>query len=312
MYGKSLIDDRFFPIFFNFAPRINIIMKYTEVKFECIPDSQTAREVLMAMAAEVGFESFVDEDDSLNGYIQTEQIDKEEIDRMIADFPMEGTIIKYVCSEMEDKDWNEEWEKGGFDPIWIEDKCVIYNANSSLSIPEPKDSPAHVLKIAIDAKMAFGTGNHETTRMIVGYLLEHDMTGKRVIDCGCGTGILSIVAKKMGAEEVVSYDIDEWSVENTQHNAELNNVELEVLEGDKNALTHVNGLFDVVMANINRNILLDDMQAYEDVMQHDGIMILSGFYEQDAPILLERAEELGLKEKMRLISGDWCCLVLSH
>jgi ribosomal protein L11 methyltransferase len=89
-------------------------------------------------------------------------------------------------------------------------------------------------------------------------------------------------------------------------------VELEVLEGDKNALTHVNGLFDVVMANINRNILLDDMQAYEDVMQHDGIMILSGFYEQDAPILLERAEELGLKEKMRLISGDWCCLVLSH
>lgn len=266
----------------------------------------------MAMAAEVGFESFVDEDDSLNGYIQTEQIDKEEIDRMIADFPMEGTIIEYVCSEMEDKDWNEEWEKGGFDPIWIEDKCVIYNANSSLSIPEPKDSPAHVLRIAIDAKMAFGTGNHETTRMIVGYLLEYDMTGKRVIDCGCGTGILSIVAKKMGAEEVVSYDIDEWSVENTQHNAELNNVELEVLEGDKNALTHVNGLFDVVMANINRNILLDDMQAYEDVMQLDGIMILSGFYEQDAPILLERAEELGLKEKMRLISGDWCCLVLSH
>ena len=287
-------------------------MKYYEVNFHLEPQSEDMADILSALIAELGFETFEYTPTGLRAYIQRELMDEQRLNEIVSNFPVPGIRICYLCTDAPDEDWNEEWEKGGFDPIWIEDKCVIYNANSSLSIPEPKDSPAHVLKIAIDAKMAFGTGNHETTRMIVGYLLEHDMTGKRVIDCGCGTGILSIVAKKMGAEEVVSYDIDEWSVENTQHNAELNNVELEVLEGDKNALTHVNGLFDVVMANINRNILLDDMQAYEDVMQHDGIMILSGFYEQDAPILLERAEELGLKEKMRLISGDWCCLVLSH
>ena len=185
---------------------------------------------------------------------------------------------------------------------------MIYNYNENYN----ENENSATLRIAIDAKMAFGTGTHETTRMIVSSLLDTDLSGKRVIDCGCGTGILGIVAAKLGASEVVSYDIDNWSVENTQHNAKLNGVDIEVLEGDRNVLSHVSGLFDIVMANINRNILLDDMHAYEDVMQHNGILILSGFYQSDIQMLKEKAAELGLIEVKRLTDGDWCCLILRH
>lgn len=265
----------------------------------------------MGLTAEAGFESFVEEDDRLLGYIQTEMFDKEALEAILATFPVLDTKISFESSEVEDKDWNEEWEKSGFEPIWIGDKCVIYNANDEVSV-STLDPEAPIMKVAIDAKMAFGTGTHETTRMIVSYLTEHDLTGKRVMDCGCGTGILGIVAAKLGASEVVGYDIDNWSVENTQHNAQLNGVDIEVLEGDRNVLSHVSGLFDVVMANINRNILLDDMHVYEDIMQHNGIMILSGFYQDDAQMLKDKAAELGLQEEERLTDREWCCLILRH
>ena len=269
---------------------------------------QACRELLADGLGSCGYESFIDTDEGLDAYVQQEEYHEILVKEYLSQFPIEGVDIKFKTEEIPDQDWNATWEADGFEPIDVDGMVTIYDARNT----EDAEQFSAPVKIGIHARNAFGTGTHETTRMIISMLLSLPLEGKRILDCGCGTGILSIVAKKMGAEEVVSYDIDEWSVENTQHNAELNNVELEVLEGDKNALTHVNGLFDVVMANINRNILLDDMQAYEDVMQLDGIMILSGFYEQDAPILLERAEELGLKEKMRLISGDWCCLVLSH
>ena len=299
-----------FPLFFVILhPEFNT-MRYTEVIFRCEPDTQAIRDVLMGVTAEAGFESFVEEDDRLLGYIQTERFDKDSLEGILATFPILDTKISFENHDMEDKDWNEEWEKCGFDPIWIGDKCVIYNANDNEN--ENGNENSATLRIAIDAKMAFGTGTHETTRMIVSCLLDTDLSGKRVIDCGCGTGILGIVAAKLGASEVVSYDIDNWSVENTQHNAELNGVNIEVLEGDRNVLSHVSGLFDIVMANINRNILLDDMHAYEDVMQHNGIMILSGFYQSDAQMLKEKAAELGLTEVKRLVDEDWCCLILRH
>ena len=133
------------------------------------------------------------------------------------------------------------------------------------------------MKILIDAQQAFGTGTHETTQMIVSLLLNQDLKDKRVLDCGCGTGILGIVAAKCGAREVVSYDIDEWSVRNAEHNAELNGVELDVLEGDKRVLSHVSGVFDVILANINRNIILEDIDEFVSVMTTDSKIILSGF-----------------------------------
>ena len=148
--------------------------------------------------------------------------------------------------------------------------------------------------------------------MIVSLLLNQDLKEKRVLDCGCGTGILGIVAAKCGAKEVVSYDIDEWSVRNAEHNAELNGVELDVLEGDKRVLSHVSGVFDVILANINRNIILEDIDEFVSVMTTDSKIILSGFYEQDAEAILQKANELGLKENQRLLNHDWCCLLLER
>ena len=159
--------------------------------------------------------------------------------------------------------------------------------------------------------MAFGTGNHETTRMIVATLLSMNLSLKRVLDCGCGTGILGIVAAKLGAKEVVGYDIDEWSVENTKHNALLNGVSpIEVYHGNASVINHISGLFDIVLANINRNILLDDMKSFRSVMADGSYLILSGFYEEDIPVLLEKAEQLGLKESARRTDNNWACLVL--
>ena len=168
------------------------------------------------------------------------------------------------------------------------------------------------MKIAIDAQQAFGTGTHETTQMIVSLLLNQDLKEKRVLDSGCGTGILGIVAAKCGAKEVVSYDIDEWSVRNAEHNAKLNGVELDVLEGDRRVLSHVSGVFDVILANINRNIILEDIDEFVSVMTTESKIILSGFYEQDAEAILQKANELGLKENQRLLNHDWCCLLLER
>jgi ribosomal protein L11 methyltransferase len=148
--------------------------------------------------------------------------------------------------------------------------------------------------------------------MIVSTLLHSDIEGKRVLDCGCGTGILGITASKLGAQEVVGYDIDEWSVENTRHNAEINKVEnMDVLHGDSTVLNHISGVFDIVLANINRNILLQDMHQFRDVMAGNSKLILSGFYEEDVPLLLEKAKELGLEEYGRKTDTNWCCLALT-
>ena len=176
----------------------------------------------------------------------------------------------------------------------------------------PQLEKINKLKITIDAQQAFGTGTHETTQMIVSLLLNQDLKEKRVLDCGCGTGILGIVAAKCGAKEVVSYDIDEWSVRNAEHNAELNGVELDVLEGDRRVLSHVSGVFDVILANINRNIILEDIDEFVSVMTTESKIILSGFYEQDAEAIIQKANELGLKENQRLLNHDWFCLLLER
>ena len=167
------------------------------------------------------------------------------------------------------------------------------------------------MSLAIDARQAVGTGTHETTQMIVSVLVNMDLKDKQVLDCGCGTGILSIVAAKKGAQKIVGYDIDDWSVRNSIHNAEINNVNIEVLEGDKSVLSHINGLFNVIVANINRNILHEDMPTLSELMNDSCTLIISGFYESDADSLIEKASSLGLKEARRLVLNNWCCLILN-
>ena len=288
-------------------------MKYLVAKFKIATSEdllQVCKDLLADSAAEAGFESFEETQEGLEAYVQKELFDKDALDASIADFPIEGTDISYTIEDAEDKDWNEEWEEQGFDPICVDDQVLIYDAKH----PElhPATSPDHI-EIGIEAKLAFGTGNHETTRMIVSTLLNMNLYKMRVLDCGCGTGILGLVASKLGASEVVGYDIDEWSVENAKHNAQLNGVDnLEVYFGNASVINHISGVFDVVLANINRNILLEDMKSFRGVLNEGGYMILSGFYEEDIPVLLEKAKEFGLYESGRRTDNNWACLVLKN
>ena len=289
-------------------------MKYIVADFEihCDPDLlQTCKDLLADAAANVGFESFEDATGSqLKGYVQKDLFYRRALDEVIKDFPIEAVEISYTLADVEDKDWNAVWEEGGFEPINIQDKVLIFDAKQPL---ENFHICKSTLPIAIDAKLAFGTGTHQTTRMIVSTLLELDMEGKRVLDCGCGTGILSLAASKLGAKECIAYDIDEWSVENTKHNADINQVtNLSVFHGDGRVISHINGVFDVVMANINRNILLADMEKFKEVMRSSATLILSGFYEEDIPLLVEKAATLGLEETGRKTDENWACLLLQN
>ncbi len=288
-------------------------MKYlsTTFKIEC-PSSdllQPCRELLADSCGEVGYESFMDSDDGIIGYIQQENYSEPHVRELIASFPIAGVTITYDTEEIPDQDWNETWEAEGFEPIVVDGKVTIYDAHH-VEDAEQFSSP---IQIGIQARNAFGTGNHETTRMIVSTLLELPLTGRRVLDCGCGTGILGITAVKCGAASVVAYDIDEFSSDNARHNAVLNGVgeQIDVLLGNANVLSHVEGIFDVVLANINRNVLLQDMEAFHNVMASGASLVLSGFYTEDAPMLLQKAGTLGLHEVSRKVDNNWCCLLLA-
>lgn len=288
---------------------LRLIMKYIVAVFNisCPPALlQVARDLVADVSAEAGFESFEDTPQGLKGYVQKELLDRALLDANLAEIPLENTIINYTLEDVEDKDWNAQWEEAGFEPINIDDKIIIIDARHP---QEP--TPKRAIPVYINARQAFGTGAHQTTKMMITTLLDMQPKGKRVLDCGCGTGILGIVASKSGAEEVVAYDIDEWSADNTRHNAGQNNADnLTVLHGNASVLSHVSGLFDIVLANINRNILLHDMAAFKAMMSPGATLILSGFYESDVPLLLETADKLNLREHLRHTADHWCCLVL--
>lgn len=288
-------------------------MKYLVATFNIEAEAdllEASRDLLADGAAQAGFETFEETEQGMDAYVQKELFDREALDAYIADFPISDAHITYSIQDAEDKDWNQEWEEQGFEPIYVADQVVIYDAKHPELYPDTSNRP-DIIEIGIEAKLAFGTGNHETTRMIISQLLQMPIKTKRVLDCGTGTGILGLTASKLGAKEVVGYDIDEWSVENAKHNALLNGVDnMEVLFGNSSVLNHISGVFDVVMANINRNILLDNMRLFRSVMNTDATLILSGFYEEDVPVLLEKANELGLHETARHTDNNWTCLVL--
>lgn len=284
-------------------------MKYlvAEFRIDCANDmAQIAKDLLADMAGEAGFESFEDTDGGLNGYVQESAFDEEQLNDSLRDFPIDNVQITYNINKVEDHDWNEEWERQGFEPIAIGDKIVVYDAKRQA---DAATVPASATAIAIDARQAFGTGTHQTTRMVISSLMDTDVKGKYVLDCGCGTGILSIAAAKLGAADCTGYDIDEWSVDNSRHNAELNHVgNLHVLLGDAALLDRYTGQFDIVMANINRNILIADMPKFALAMRKGGQLLLSGFYLEDVEMLKAKAESLGLKYVGVRNDGDWACL----
>ena len=267
---------------------------------------QVAREVLSAAACEAGFEAFEDSDEGLKGYVQRPMYDKEALDAAIADYMPDGVSVTYNVEEVPDQDWNQGWEDEGFEPIGVSENLVIYDAKHTDREMFAGDDG--VMRIFIEARNAFGTGTHQTTRMILRRLLGMDVHGKSVLDCGCGTGILGITASRLGADPVLGYDIDEWSADNAQHNAALNGVEnMDVLLGDASVLDNVEDRFDIVIANINRNILIADMPAFRAHMKEGARLILSGFYEADVPMIEAAAKEHGLSLCDVVVDEEWAC-----
>ena len=297
-------------------------MKYFEVEFTITPCSQVAQDLLSALAGEAGFETFEETETGLTGYVQQSLLDESALQQTIDGFPLEDTRITYKVREAEDRDWNEQWEQEGFEPIVIRGRWKVENgkrnekSGETLVIHDGRHLPTHLsplsthLSIEIDAHLAFGTGTHETTQMICETLLERNMKDKWVLDCGCGTGILGICALKLGAEKCLAYDIDEWSVDNTRHNAVINQVDdrLTPLHGDATLLDAVDDWYDVVVANINRNILLQDMERFVRVMAPQATLVLSGFYESDCALLEEKASSLGLMLQETKKNREWRCL----
>ncbi len=272
-------------------------------------DMEAAKDLLADLAAAAGFEAFEETDDKLVGYVQPQLLDKVALDEAIADFPIASARIAYEMVEAENRNWNEEWEANGFEPICIEGRCIIFDARHYSAT----DLPASFhLQVAIEPRQAFGTGTHETTQMVVAQLLGMPLQGKRLLDCGCGTGILGIVASKLGAESVLGYDIDEWSVDNSLHNATLNGVaNMVVRKGDATSLAAGDGPFDVVVANINRNILLADLPRWVQAMAKKGTIVLSGFYQADVSMLVTAATNLGLRLVSESEQEGWACLTFS-
>ncbi len=262
-------------------------MKYYEFTFNVNPCTETATDILAALLGEVGFESFLEREGGLTAYVQQSLYEEDAAREALEDFPLPDTTITHSFVEAEDKDWNEEWEKNFFQPIVIGERCVVHSTFHT-------DVPKAEYDIVIDPQMAFGTGHHETTSLVVGELLECDLTGKSLLDMGCGTSILAILARMRGAYPCLAIDIDDWCVRNSIENIALNHLDgIEVELGDASSLAG-RGPFDVVIANINRNILLNDMKHYVACMKPGAELYMSGFYVEDIPVIREEAKRNGL------------------
>ena len=261
---------------------------YTRVKFTVTPNEEVATDVLAALLADAGFESFVPEDDGMSAYAPQALYDADAVAAVVAGYPLEGFEITYDSEFIEGEDWNAEWEKNYFQPIVLGEECVIHSTFH-------KDVPKARYDILIDPKMAFGTGYHQTTCHMLRTILAQDMTGKSVLDMGCGTALLAILARKHGASNVVAIDIDEFAYENARENIVLNGTpDIEVRLGGAEAIKPSDS-FDIVLANINRNILLADIKNYVRAMHPGSQLFISGFYTEDIEVLKEEAARHGLQ-----------------
>jgi len=255
---------------------------------------QPGTEILIAQLGEIGFESFVETEEGVQAYILSSAY-QEDLLEEIQILKSEEFEIEFTSEDIEQVNWNSEWEKN-FTPILVAENCQVR-------------APFHPkldteFDIVIEPKMSFGTGHHATTHMMIQHILNEDLEQKSVLDMGCGTGVLAILSAMKGAKPVEAIDIDNWCYVNTLENIERNNCsEISVYEGDVSLLKNKN--FDVIIANINRNILLNDMEDYYKTLNENGALFLSGFYKDDLPVILEACEKLELKYESHLEREDW-------
>ena len=270
---------------------------YLEFNFNISP-LQPWNEILMAELIEIGFDSFTEEHNGILAYIQKDIFDDKQLQE-INMFSNEAVEISYTYQEMPNINWNEEWEKN-FEPINVENQVSIRaEFHSNQNLPH---------EIIIQPKMSFGTGHHATTYLMIQQMLDMDFENKTVLDMGCGTSVLAIFAKQKGAGKTVAIDIDEWSVENSKENAARNNVELEISQGTADNLGAEN--FDIILANINRNILISDIPTYVSVLNDGGQLLLSGLCFFDVDDILEVCNEQKLTLKRKLQREEWVSLLL--
>ncbi|CAH8289256.1 ribosomal protein L11 methyltransferase [Mariniflexile fucanivorans] len=272
----------------------NII--YIGYDFKVTP-LQPGVEILIAELGYAGFESFVETEDGVIAYIQKEEWNNEILND-VQILNSEEFKIDFTFNEIEQTNWNEEWEKN-FNPIVVDDVC---------SVRAPfHEKPNTKYDIIIEPKMSFGTGHHETTHMMIQHILKNDFTNKSVLDMGCGTGVLAILAEIKGAKPIDAVDYDNWCYLNSIENVERNNCKnITVIEGDASVLKGKK--YDIIIANINRNILLNDMEAYVSCLNKGGLLFLSGFYNDDIPVIQEVCEKYLLKFDEKLERNHWVAL----
>lgn len=275
---------------------------YMQLRLDFSPCSEDATDLMAALLADAGFESFVPDETGLTAYAPAKLFDMEAVNAAIADFPMH-TSIKAATELVEGQDWNAEWERHYFQPIVV-DRRVVIHSSFHTDVPEADH------RIVIDPKMAFGTGHHATTSQVIKALLSLDLYDKTVIDMGTGTGILAILARMRGATQVTGIEIDEFAYTNAVENIALNNCnDIRLILGDASALANL-APADVFVANINRNIITADIAHYAKALKAGGTMLLSGFYVEDIPVITAAAQPYGLRETGYGESERWVCLQL--
>jgi ribosomal protein L11 methyltransferase len=273
-------------------------MFYTRLQVTCAPEFA---ELLMAETSAAGFESFMETENGFEAYVELENYDKEHLNDIKEKYSLQTPVV-FSEDRIQKQNWNEEWEKS-YQPILVDNKCLI---RADFHKPEK----TYPYEIIITPKMSFGTGHHQTTYLMIKNQMTMDHGGKRVMDAGCGTAILSIMASKLGAKEVEAFDIDEWSVVNGKENMEVNNTLNINLRQGKLSDFMFEKPFDIILANINKNVLLAEMGSYHKHLKKGSLLLLSGFYQHDIADLLAEAKKYSLSEVQRDDRETWAALLL--
>lgn len=273
-------------------------MYYTRLQVVCDPDFS---EILMAEIADVGFDTFMETEKGFEAYVEERRFNEQQLAEVQEKYKSVNPLL-FFWDQIQKQNWNEQWEKS-LDPIVVDDRCLIRAEFHQIEKKYPYE-------IIITPKMSFGTGHHQTTYLMIKSQLDIDHQQKQVMDAGCGTAILSIMAAKRGASEVVAFDIDEWSVINGKENIENNQCESIQLHRGTIEEVKPTGMFDIILANINKNVLLKEMKTYAAHLTPGGFLLLSGFYTKDIDDLKAVATPLGLQEVKRDEKEEWASLLL--
>ncbi|MFP4094836.1 MAG: 50S ribosomal protein L11 methyltransferase [Cyclobacteriaceae bacterium] len=272
--------------------------EYLSLTFQC---PEELSDILIAEMAEMGYDSFWENDEGFEAYILKTDFDKSSLEELISRYEAAGSI-SYEVHHVEEKNWNVEWESN-FEQIIVEDQCLVRADFHQVERKYPYE-------IVINPKMSFGTGHHATTYLMLQWQLEIAHEKKKVMDAGCGTGILAIMARLRGADDITAFDNNEWAVENSRENLEINHCpDISLFLGTVADIA-TDEKFDLILANINRNVLLDEMLLYAQRLKPEGTLLLSGFYNYDAPLIEEKAISCGLKAVGVKERNEWVAMKL--